>query len=206
MIIKKIIPMIILSLFFLVPFSVCQAEDYGAGDVAKVANIGAKVAGEDSIEGLAGKVISLALSFVGIVFFILILYAGITWMTAMGNTEATTKSKNIIEAAVIGLVLVSAAYAISSFVFNKLDSSGGAGGGTDTADVCKGKKEYDICGTRKECSAAGSCIDACLVDYQGSLEGSCIPESDCVAGADDDYIIDKNLCASTDPKIICCHK
>lgn len=178
MMIKKMFAVMVLSLFFLVPFSVCQAEDYGAGKVAGVAKIGSTVAGESSVEGLIGKVISLALSFVGIVFFILILYAGVTWMTAMGNTEATTKSKNIIEAAVIGLVLVSAAYAISSFVFSKIgSSSSGGGSGSETA-TCQ--KEGDKCGNDNnlKCDAGLSCKSLCEIEFANN-DGHCMDIAQC---------------------------
>lgn len=194
----------VLSLFFLAPFSVCQAEDYGAGKVAEVAKIGSTVAGESSVEGLIGKVISLALSFVGIIFFILILYAGVTWMTAMGNTEATTKSKSIIEAAVIGLVLVSAAYAISSFVFNKIgsDSSGG-GGGSGTATCIKAG---DKCGNDNnlKCDVALSCKSLCEIEF-ANKDGNCMDFSQCDtdASSTDKHEIINGKCPGKSTNICC---
>ena len=43
-------------------------------------------------------------------------YGGYLWMTARGNEEEVTKAKNLIKAAIIGLIIVLAAYAISIFV------------------------------------------------------------------------------------------
>ena len=41
-------------------------------------------------------------------------------MTAKGNEEFVTKARDTIEAAVIGLIIVAAAYAITNFIFAKL--------------------------------------------------------------------------------------
>ncbi|OGF25674.1 hypothetical protein A2303_06765 [Candidatus Falkowbacteria bacterium RIFOXYB2_FULL_47_14] len=69
---------------------------------------------------LIGKVIQAALSFVGVVFLILMIYAGYTWMLARGNDQQVEKAKNLITAAVIGLIIVLAAYAISYFVLSQI--------------------------------------------------------------------------------------
>ena len=63
-----------------------------------------------------GDIISIILSFVGVVFFILIIYAGISWMTSQGNEQQITKAKGLLFNAIIGLVIVFAAYAIVSFL------------------------------------------------------------------------------------------
>jgi hypothetical protein len=84
-----------------------------------------------TIPEIIGSIIGIALSFVGIVFFLLILYAGFRWMTAFGNEEKVTNSKDIMEHALIGLVIILAAYAISNFVFSNLP--GGGGQATPTA-------------------------------------------------------------------------
>ncbi len=67
-----------------------------------------------------GKIIGSILQFVGAFFLILTIYGGFTWMFARGNDQEVTKAKDIIEAALIGLVIVLAAYAITSFVGNQL--------------------------------------------------------------------------------------
>ena len=92
----------------------------GLSEAAGVAELPKKVAGTDSIVGLIGVVIGLALSVVASIFFLLILYAGANWMMAMGNSERVSKAKETLETAAIGLVIVLAAYAIASFVFGVL--------------------------------------------------------------------------------------
>ena len=65
---------------------------------------------------LAANVIRSVLGIVGTLFLCLMVYAGFLWMTAGGNEENTKKAKSLIFAAVIGLVIVLAAYSITIFV------------------------------------------------------------------------------------------
>jgi len=67
-----------------------------------------------------GKIVGIGLSFIGVIFLILIIYAGVMWMTAAGNEAQVTKAKDIIIAATIGLVIVLSAYAITRFVGDTL--------------------------------------------------------------------------------------
>lgn len=88
-----------------------------------------------SIGTLIAAVIKIVLSVLGIVFIILIIYAGLSWMTSAGSEEKITKAKKTMAAAVIGLTIVLLAYAITAFVLEKIlegmsmgSSSGGSGG------------------------------------------------------------------------------
>jgi hypothetical protein len=60
--------------------------------------------------------IRYALQVVGIIFLVLMVYAGFLWMTAGGNEENVEKAKKLIMAAVIGIAIVLAAYSITYFV------------------------------------------------------------------------------------------
>lgn len=73
-----------------------------------------------SLENKAQQIINIALSLVGILFLGMSLYAGIKWMTARGNEEHVTKAKDTLEAAIIGMVVVSISYAISNIIFQKI--------------------------------------------------------------------------------------
>jgi len=68
------------------------------------------------IQTKTGQIIGTALSFVGILFLILVIYAGIMWMTAQGNEQKVTKAKDLLINSIIGLIIVFAAYAITAFV------------------------------------------------------------------------------------------
>ncbi|MBU1705504.1 pilin [Patescibacteria group bacterium] len=75
---------------------------------------------ERSLPKLIGGLINVIISVLGIVFVILIVYAGILYMTAGGEKDKVEKAKNLMIQAVIGLVIIVAAYAISSFVITQL--------------------------------------------------------------------------------------
>lgn len=66
------------------------------------------------------NIISIALSLLGVIFVILTVYGGFLYMTARGNEEQTKKGQAIIVQALIGLIIVLTAYAISYFAFKSL--------------------------------------------------------------------------------------
>lgn len=63
-----------------------------------------------------GKAIGILLGFLGVIFLGLMMYGGFTWMMARGNQAEVDKAKRMIESAIIGLVIVLAAYAITYYV------------------------------------------------------------------------------------------
>ena len=69
---------------------------------------------------VVSKVIYLMLSFLGVVFMVLTFYAGYIWMIARGNEQEVQKAKDTITAALIGLIIVIAAYAVSWLIITKL--------------------------------------------------------------------------------------
>ncbi len=90
-----------------------------AGINAYNSQVGAGAA-KDQITNKVGGIVALILSFVGIIFLILTIYAGLMWMTAQGNSGQVDKAKDLLINAIIGLVIVSAAYSITVFVGNNL--------------------------------------------------------------------------------------
>lgn len=77
-------------------------------------------------------VIKAFLSLLGIIFVILIITAGYQWMTAEGDEQKVNEAKDKIKRAIIGLIIIVSAYAITHFVFARLpggSGSGGVGGG-----------------------------------------------------------------------------
>jgi uncharacterized membrane protein len=96
---------------FLIALPALAADPYGL-DAAAV-GAGLKKAEPAAV---IGSIIGYALSFIGVIFLALILYGGYTWMTSFGNEQKVTKAKDLIVDAVIGLVIVIAAYTITNFV------------------------------------------------------------------------------------------
>ncbi len=70
-----------------------------------------------------GKLINVFLSVLGIIFVVLVVYAGYLWMTDAGEASKAKKAKGILGTAIIGIVLTLAAYAISNFVITNLISA-----------------------------------------------------------------------------------
>ncbi len=76
----------------------------------------ASQATSSSLEDRVGLIIQTALSLLGVLFIILIIYGGIIWLTAAGNEESVKKAVSTIKHAFIGLVIVLLAYIVSIFV------------------------------------------------------------------------------------------
>ncbi len=112
-----IISFFIISSFFIVKpvFTYDFTENSGLSKTADQAGYDLEANG-NSLERNLTRNIALVLSFVGVIFVILIIYAGIVWMTAQGNEEKVTNAKKIIIDSIIGLIIVVAAYAITYFV------------------------------------------------------------------------------------------
>ena len=65
---------------------------------------------------IIGTVIQFILGFVGIVFMLLVLYGGFSWMFAQGNEEKVTKARNLIIHSAVGLVITLSGYLITRVV------------------------------------------------------------------------------------------
>jgi hypothetical protein len=63
---------------------------------------------------------NVAIGVSGTVFIVMILVGGIWYLTAMGNEDVVTKSKRLLIDAVIGIVIVAAAWGVGSYVLSKL--------------------------------------------------------------------------------------
>ncbi|MFC1787620.1 Mbov_0395 family pilin-like conjugal transfer protein [Patescibacteria group bacterium] len=73
---------------------------------------------ETELPILIGRLINAFLGVLGIIFVILVIYAGYLYMTASGDDEKVKKAKKLLGQAVIGLVIIVAAYAIATYVID----------------------------------------------------------------------------------------
>jgi len=103
----------------LLPLAV-KAQDLGGGLLDSAA--GSKGAGyrKMQIEQIVGNVISIVLGIVGVVFLVLTIYGGYMWMTAGGDEGKVEKARDTMTRAIIGLIIVLAAYALTYFVVSQL--------------------------------------------------------------------------------------
>ena len=119
---KKKVSLIFLAVFLLCLCSPVFAEETNPtldqlGIVATNAGLVSK-----SPTALIGSIIKWVLGFMGVVLAIMIIYGGILWMSAGGNTEQISKARNTIINGIIGLVIVFAAYSIARFVIEGLQT------------------------------------------------------------------------------------
>lgn len=91
----------------------------GLKETANTAGIPTETS-ETSLPARIGNIISYVLGFVGVIFLILMIAGGLMWMTAGGNEQRVEKAKSLITNAVIGMIIVFSAYAITYFVTNTL--------------------------------------------------------------------------------------
>jgi TRAP-type C4-dicarboxylate transport system permease small subunit len=68
------------------------------------------------IRVIVADTIRIFLGFLGIIFVVLLIIAGFKYMTAGGNEENVNESLKQIKHAIIGLIIILAAYAIATFV------------------------------------------------------------------------------------------
>ncbi len=71
---------------------------------------------ETDLPTIAANIIAALLSIIGLVLLALIVYGGFIWFKARGNEKEVERAKNIMTDAIIGLVIVMVAYALSKFV------------------------------------------------------------------------------------------
>lgn len=95
--------------------------------------------GVQDIRILIARIVRGFLGLLGTVALLLILYAGFTWMTAQGDEGKIATAKKTLTSAIIGLVIILSAFAITSFIISRLlgeggSGGGGAGGGSGAAD------------------------------------------------------------------------
>ncbi|HNW55899.1 MAG TPA: hypothetical protein PKN62_02375 [bacterium] len=72
---------------------------------------------------IIADLIKVVLGFLGTVAVILVIYSGFLWMTAGGKQDNIKKAKDIMSAAVVGLIIILISYGITLFVTSTLSSA-----------------------------------------------------------------------------------
>jgi hypothetical protein len=124
--IKKIGLIFLLALYLFLPYAAvrasAQSTNYGlntAGNTAGLKGPGTSPA-STVLATEAGRIIGTLLAFLGVIFLALMIAGGIMWMTAGGSPNRVALARGLIVAAIIGLVIVLSAYAITTFVASNL--------------------------------------------------------------------------------------
>ena len=134
--------MLSVALLFAGPVAYAQTtpasptQPFNTTDVQTVANR-AGVGGTTDIFQIIGNILNITFGFLGILLLVYFIYAGYLWMTAGGSPEQVEKARTIMKNAVIGLIIIVSAFAISNFILSWLGGtnggSGGAGGGSGSS-------------------------------------------------------------------------
>ncbi|HZJ41555.1 MAG TPA: pilin [Patescibacteria group bacterium] len=113
---KKLIVTVVILLFAIfLATNFVLAQDFGVQPVNDVINL---ESGDPRT--IVGRIINIALSFLGLIVLSLMIYAGFLWMTSGGDEEKVRKAKDILQSAVIGLVITLSAWAIATFIISRL--------------------------------------------------------------------------------------
>jgi hypothetical protein len=89
--------------------------------------------GDAELPAIVANLINIALSLLGIILLVLILYSGVLWMTSGGDEEKTKKARGTLISAVIGLIIILMSGSIAKFLIDTLsNATGGGGGGTNS--------------------------------------------------------------------------
>lgn len=95
---------------------------FASGMAENLQNVGGSAgyaeADSTSVSSIAGTIVATVLGLLGIIFVVLIIYAGILWMTAGGDEGKVEKAQTILKNAIIGLIVTVSAYAIYAIAVN----------------------------------------------------------------------------------------
>ncbi len=148
---------------------------------------------------LIQKIVNFALSFLGLVATVIVIYGGVLYVTSRGDETQATEGKKAISYAVIGIVIILGSFAI----VNTLLSATGAdtsGNGTTGATIAESGAEFDVQSVLEELTNVTSDYISAYktynavtaeVDYLMSLEGPIsvdVTESDKTLGGILEYL------------------
>lgn len=167
---KKIIKIYLLIVLGIGIFSLVAPASAGPFDAAvgklnkATENTGLSTGSTGQLESMVASVVKAVLGITGTIFFVLVIWAGIMWMTSQGNEEKVGKAVKILTTSVIGLIVILSAYAITYFVSAKL---GALGGGSGDIGCCISKNDPTAC------SANTRSIDCKVGDTANWQAGPC---------------------------------
>jgi hypothetical protein len=133
---KKTILTFLLALGFLFLANEVLAYEVGPGaqgtyqnsinNMATFANDADLNQGNANLEEKIISYISIILSFIGLIFLVLIIIAGVKWMTSGGNDNVVNKAKATLKSSIIGLLIVLGAWVISNGIIQIIVNGNGA--------------------------------------------------------------------------------
>jgi TRAP-type C4-dicarboxylate transport system permease small subunit len=133
---KRLFSVLVMAVFVLFAFvpSMTSAQRF-LEDIRGGVNRTATPAGLNqttSLETMIGNVINVAISLIGVLLLGYIIYGGFLWITSNGDSKKTEQAIKMIRNAVIGMIIIVAAWAITDFVLARLGDIAGNGSTSGT--------------------------------------------------------------------------
>ena len=115
---------------FALPQTTFAQSSNATNGLQAVGEAGGIAGGQGDLVVIIGRLINIFLGFVGIILLVMLIYAGFLWMTSGGEMEKVDKAKTMIRNAIIGLIIIVSAFAITAFILQQLTGAIGGGGST----------------------------------------------------------------------------
>lgn len=104
--------------------NIAFAQDFGLQPINEVIMLA-----NDDPRVIIARIISIILTFLGVLALVLIIYAGFLWMTSGGEEDKVSRAKSVLKNAIIGLLIIFSSWALTNFIINRLGlASVGPGG------------------------------------------------------------------------------
>lgn len=120
---RSIIISSVLALLAAVPAQATSIFEKIGGGVKKTATKIYETSGPPDFIVVLVTILNYLLTFVGVLFFLLLIYSGYLWMTARGKEEQIDKAKRITREAVIGLILMITARLLTEFILSQIGTA-----------------------------------------------------------------------------------
>lgn len=119
---KKIITFCLIIIFSGFLFCFAQAADPSNFNQAstKMKEFAGGLSFISGFDASVQNIVSSILLLVNSLFFIFMIYAGIMWFSANGNEEKIERAKTTIVWCVVGMAVTLGAYAITTFILNRV--------------------------------------------------------------------------------------
>lgn len=179
-----------LSSFFVFQYSFSAQKVDVLGGLSKSTPI--TIQKNANVNDIVSNIIGTALSFVAIIFFIIIIYGGFLWMTASGNEDQAKKGLDIVIASVIGVVIILSSYTLVKFIFSTVES------GQDT-----NKELVNSC---KQYNPNWDCMDITKCAGKDGNRGLTDAKTECKPDNTNNCIVGKCMADGLDKEVntICC--
>lgn len=94
-----------------------QNQTFEPGELPSAAESGLR---DDNLFDFIASAIRVVLGVLGAILLVIIIYGGFLYATAAGNEERVTQARNTLVYAIIGIVIISAAWILSDFIISNI--------------------------------------------------------------------------------------